>query len=239
MYKGKRVSVIFPAHNEESNIYGAIIAFQSSQFVDEVIVVDNNSTDGTKIQIQKTTAIYIFEKRIGYGQALITGLKQAKSELIITVEPDGTFIHEDIEKLLAYSDEFSVVFGSRTSSSLIWEKAYMPGWVRFGNWVCAKELEVLFSGPSLSDVGCTYKLIHKSALDKILPKLHVKGSHFSPHFMINAIKLGFKCVEIPVNYKPRIGSSKITGGNVLNTIKLGLYMFFFIIFERIRIGKYF
>jgi len=59
MYKGKSVSVIFPAQNEDLNIYNAIIAFQSSEFVDEVIVVDNNSTDDTKSQIQKTTAKYI------------------------------------------------------------------------------------------------------------------------------------------------------------------------------------
>jgi len=176
----------------------------------------------------------IYEARKGYGQALITGLQHATCELIITVEPDGTFIHEDIEKLLVYSDQFSVVFGSRTSSSLIWEKAYMPGWVRVGNWICAKVLELLFSGPSLSDVGCTFKLIHKEALYKVLPKLHVKGSHFSPNFMIIVIKLGFKCVEIPVNYKPRIGNSKITGGNVFNTIKLGLRMLLFIIFERTK-----
>ena len=237
MYKSKRVSVVFPAYNEEENIYNAIISFQSSQFVDEVIVVDNNSTDATKEEINRTTAKYVLEKRKGYGQALMTGLKKAEGELVITVEPDGTFTEDDIEKLLAYSAQFSVIFGSRTSSSLIWEKAYMPSWVRIGNWICAKELEILFSGPSLSDVGCTYKLIHKTALNKIQHKLHVQGSHFSPHFMITAINSNLKCVEIPVNYKPRIGTSKITGGNVLNTIKLGLYMFFFILLERIKSVK--
>jgi len=237
MYKNKTVSVVFPAYNEEENIYNAIRSFQSSEYVDEVIVVDNNSTDSTKSEIHKTTAIYVNEKTQGYGQALMTGFKKAKGDLIITVEPDGTFSEDDLEKLLAYSKQFSVVFGSRTSSSLIWEKAYMPGWVRVGNWICAKVLELLFSGPSLSDVGCTYKLVHKAALLKILPNLKVRGSHFSPHFMIIAIKLDFKCVEIPVNYKPRIGSSKITGGNVFNTIKLGLHIFFFIIFERIKIDK--
>jgi glycosyltransferase involved in cell wall biosynthesis len=237
MYKGKKVSVVFPAYNEEENIYNAIIAFQSSEFVDEVVVVDNNSTDTTKNQIHKTSAVYVAENRKGYGQALMTGLQKAEGDLIITVEPDGTFIQEDIEKLLAYSEQFSVVFGSRTSSSLIWEKAYMPGWVRVGNWICAKELEILFSGPSLSDVGCTYKLIHKTALIQIRHKLHVQGSHFSPHFMITVINSNLKCVEIPVNYKPRVGTSKITGGNVVNTVKLGLYMFFFIIFERLKLVK--
>ena len=237
MYKGKRVSVVFPAYNEEENIYNAIIAFQSSEFVDEVIVIDNNSTDATKNQIHKTSALYVHESRKGYGQALMTGLQKAEGDLIITVEPDGTFTQEDIEKFLAYSEQFSVVFGSRTSSSLIWEKAYMPGWVRVGNWICAKELEILFSGPSLSDVGCTYKLIHKTALIQIRHKLHIQGSHFSPHFMITAINSNLKCVEIPINYKPRIGTSKITGGNVANTIKLGLHMFLFIIFERMKLAK--
>jgi glycosyltransferase involved in cell wall biosynthesis len=234
MYKSRKVSVVLPAYNEEENIYNAIISFQSSEYVDEIIVVDNNSTDATKSEILRTTARYVHETRQGYGQALMTGLKKAEGELIFTVEPDGTFTEDDLEKLLAYSSQFSVVFGSRTSSSLIWEKAYMPGWVRIGNWICAKELEILFSGPSLSDVGCTFKLIHRTALNEIQHKLHVQGSHFSPHFMITAIKSNLKCVEIPVNYKPRIGTSKITGGNVINTIRLGLRMFLFILFERMK-----
>jgi len=237
MYKSKRVSVVFPVYNEEENIYNAIISFQSSEFVDEVIVVDNNSTDATKKEIHRTTAKYVHEKRKGYGRALMTGLQKAEGELIITVEPDGTFTEDDIEKFLAYAMQFSVIFGSRTSSSLIWEKAYMPSWVRVGNWICAKELEILFSGPSLTDVGCTYKLIHKSALSEIQHKLHVQGSHFSPHFMITAINSNLNCVEIPVNYKPRIGTSKITGGNVFNTFKLGLYMFVFILLEKIKSAK--
>jgi hypothetical protein len=55
--------------------------------------------------------------------------------------------------------------------------------------------------------------------------------------MITVINSNLKCVEIPVNYKPRVGTSKITGGNVVNTVKLGLYMFFFIIFERLKLVK--
>jgi hypothetical protein len=169
----------------------------------------------------------------GYGSASITGLLNCHHDLVIIVEPDGTFLASDIEKLLSFSQDFDVVFGSRTSSHMIWEGAYMPHWVRFGNWVCAKAIEILFNGPCLSDVGCTYKLLTKSTIQAISDKLYVTGSHFSPHLMIECLLIKAKCIEIPVNYLPRTGESKITGGNVARTIRLGLRMFLFIFSRRV------
>jgi len=226
-----------PCYNEEKNVRNAVDSFLATGFVDVVLAVDNNSTDQTKSEILKTRATYILETDQGYGAAIMAGLKNADSDLVITVEPDGTFRPSDVQKLLLYSEEFEVVFGSRTSTTLIWEGAYMPAWVKFGNWFCAKEIEILFSGPSLSDVGCTFKLINRGALNKIKNELYVKGSHFSPHFMITCIKNHLKCAEIPVHYGPRIGESKITGGNVSRTIKLGLQMLFYILYSRLIKNK--
>jgi glycosyltransferase involved in cell wall biosynthesis len=223
-----------PCYNEEKNIRNAVESFFATGFVDVVLTVDNNSTDLTKSEILKTNATYILETNQGYGAAIIAGLKNVNSDLVITVEPDGTFKASDVQKFLIYSEEFEVVFGSRTSTTLIWEGAYMPAWVKFGNWFCAKEIEILFSGPSLSDVGCTYKLINRGALNKVKNELYVEGSHFSPHFMITCIQNRLKCAEIPIHYGPRVGESKITGGNVPRTIQLGLYMLFYIFYSRFK-----
>jgi glycosyltransferase involved in cell wall biosynthesis len=232
MYKGLKVSVVLPAYNEEDAVGSCIKSLNEAMFIDEIIAVDNNSKDSTAQEIQRTNAKYIFEPEQGYGAAITAGLRVATGDLIIMMEPDGTFSVDDILIFLAYSPRFSAVFGTRTSRDHIWDNAYMPRWVRFGNTLCAKMIELLFNAPSLSDVGCTFKLIDRPALDMIISELSVKGSHFSPHFMIRVIRKKVPCIEIPVQYKPRIGRSKITGGNVIATVRLGLVMFFYILKER-------
>ena len=223
MYKGKKVSVVMPAYNEEEYIAEAVKEFSSIPEVDEVIVVNNNSTDRTKELAIKAGAIVVDEEKQGYGYACQRALKEASGDLIILVEPDGTFSAHDIEKFLAYSNDFDFVIGSRTSKEMIHEGANMGKFLRWGNWILAKMIEVLFNGPSLTDVGCTYRLIKRDALEKIKDKFTVGGSHFSPEMIILAIKSRIPMIEIPVNYKERKGSSKITGKKWA-AFKLGLRM---------------
>lgn len=223
MYKDKKVSVVMPAYNEEENIHTAVKEFGSIQEVDEVIVINNNSTDATGELAAKVGAIVVNEPRQGYGYACQRALGEASGDLIILVEPDGTFSAHDVEKFLAYSNDFDFVIGTRTSKEMIYEGANMGKFLKWGNWALAKLIEVLFNGPSLTDVGCTYRLIKKSALGKIKDKFSVGGSHFSPEMMILAIKSGISMIEIPVSYKTRKGSSKITGKK-LPAFKLGLVM---------------
>ncbi|MFZ2150432.1 MAG: glycosyltransferase family 2 protein [Candidatus Absconditicoccaceae bacterium] len=223
MYNNQKVSVIFPAYNEEKNIFNAIADFLATGYVDELIVVDNNSKDNTYQEAKRAGAIVIKENNQGYGRANRRGLKEATGDIIITVEPDGTFVAKDIIKLLIYSDEFDAVFGTRTSKEHIWSGAKMNRLLRMGNVLVAKLLEYCFNGTCLSDVGCTFKLIKKKALHKIIDKFTVGESHFSPEYMILVLKNHIKCVEIPVNYKERIGDSKITSDN-RKAFKLGLIM---------------
>lgn len=211
MHNGKKVSVVFPAYNEEKNIATAIADFFSSGAVDEVLVVDNNSGDDTAKEVSATRARLVGETRQGYGYALQRGLREASGDLIILAEPDGTFMGKDVLKLLAYADDFQMVLGTRTSKELIWEGANMNFFLRFGNVAVAKLLEWLYSGPCLTDCGCTLRLIHRGALDKIKDELTVGRSHFLPEMVILCLKKGIPIIEIPVNYKGRVGSSKITG----------------------------
>ncbi len=233
MYRGRSVSVVLPVYNEEENIRLAIKDFLDQPFVDEVIAVDNNSSDRSAEEIKSTSARYVFETQQGYGAALKRGMQEATGDLIVTVEPDGTFIARDIEKLLLYGEDFEVVFGTRTSRALIWTGANMGFGIRMGNWAVAKFLEYLFNGPSLTDVGCTYKLLHRSAYERIKERLTVNGSHFSVELMVRALQTGLRSVEISVNYRQRIGTSKITG-DLSKAIRLGFRMIFFILRERLR-----
>jgi glycosyltransferase involved in cell wall biosynthesis len=228
MWEGKKISVVLPAYNEGQNIKKAVNEFFKTGVVDEIVVVDNNSKDNTFSEAKKAGATVVSEKNQGYGWALRRGLYEAKGDYVFTCEPDGTFVARDIFKFLPYSEEFEVIFGTRTSKSLIWTGANMQWFLRMGNVAVAKMLEYLFNGPCLTDVGCTFKFIKKDALRKIQRKFTVGKSHFSPEFMLLCIKNKLKCVEIPVNYKSRVGESKITG-NFKRAFKLGMVMIFMLL----------
>jgi glycosyltransferase involved in cell wall biosynthesis len=223
MYGSKRVSVVFPAYNEESNIRRAVEDFFLPGIVDEVLVVDNNSRDRTAEEAAETPARVVRETQQGYGHALRRGLREATGDLIILAEPDGTFIGRDVLKLLAYSEDFDMVCGTRTTRELVWTQANMGWFLRIGNWAVAKVLQFLFGGPSLSDCGCTLRLTHRHAVDRIQDELTVGGSHFLPEMVILGLKKELKIIEVPVNYRGRIGESKITG-SVRGMITTGLRM---------------
>ncbi len=220
-------SIVLPTYNEEENIKNFINNLEKVNIKKEIIAVDNNSSDKTASEIKKTSAKYIFEKKQGYGYSIKAGLEQAKGDILITCEPDGTFEAEDIYKFLPYLNRFDCVFGTRTSKSLIGKKAKMGNFLRFGNIFVAKLLEYLFKGPSLTDVGCTFKAITKNSYDEIKNKLQINDSSFQPELMINLIKQKFSIVEIPVSYNARIGYSKITY-DFISSFKLGIKMIFLI-----------
>lgn len=211
MYNKRIVSVIFPAYNEEENILSAIEDFFSTGVVDEIIVVDNNSRDKTAQKVLQTKAKLVKENRQGYGFALRKGMDEASGDIVILSEPDGTFAGRDIFKLLSYSDDFEMVLGTRTARELIWHKANMNFFLRWGNVFVAKLLEFLYSGPCLTDCGCTLRLINRNALAAIKEYFTVGKSHFLPEMVILALKNKIRVIEIPVNYRPRVGQSKITG----------------------------
>jgi glycosyltransferase involved in cell wall biosynthesis len=223
MFCGKKVSVVMPAFNEGEAIGACVREFVKTGYADEIVVADNNSTDKTAIIAKKAGARVVCEKNQGYGFACQRALKEASGYYVVLVEPDGTFDPEDILKFLAYSKDFDFVLGTRTSRELIWEGSNMGPFLKWGNWMLAKSLELMHNGPHLSDVGCTYRLIKRPSLEKISGRFTVGGSHFSPEMMILALKCGIRTIEIPVNYRPRRGESKITGKKS-KAFKVGLAM---------------
>ncbi len=206
----KTIDLILPAYNEEESIKKCINDFDDLNIFTNILVIDNNSTDDTPNEIKKTNAKYFLEKKQGYGSALKRGIKEAQSDIIIICEPDLTFSHLDIYKFFAYLSDFDCVFGTRTSKSMIEVGAKMSWYLRYGNIIVAKILEYLFGGPSLTDVGCSFKAFKKESLKNILNDLNVDGSHFQPELMIRLIQRKNKIIEIPVFYLKRKGYSKIT-----------------------------
>ena len=229
----KSFSLVFPAYNEETHIRKNIESFLHTKIFDEIIVVDNNSTDNTKVEIKKTTAKYLRERTQGYGAALRKGMEASSGDYIVLCEPDSTFSAKDIHKFLAYLDDFDCVFGTRTAKLLIHESAKMQFSLRMGNIFVAKILQYMFLGPTLTDVGCTYKLISRQAYNKIKENLKIIGSEFQPELMINLILKKIRILEIPVNYLEREGKSKITY-NFISSFRLALKMLVLIFKLRIK-----
>ncbi len=236
MYKNKKVSVVVGTYNEANSLAEVTNGFFATGVVDEVVMVDNNALGKTKEEIAKTKARHIVETKQGYGYAYMRGLSEAKGDLIVMVEVDGTFDPKDIHKFLLYSDDFPAVFGTRTSRATIWSGAFMPFPVRFGNWAWAKFLEVLYNGPTLTDVGCTYKLINRQVLEIIKPLFTLSNGdgRWSPEFMIWVLKKGIIPIEIPVMFKPRTGGLSMYTGDVWKAAKLGARMIPLIIKYRFK-----
>lgn len=228
MWGGKRVSVVLMTYAERNSIRGVIEAFFDTGVVEEVLVVNNNAEAGTEEEIRATRARQVFEPRQGYGHATRRGLLEASGDLIVLAEPDGTFVPEDIRKLLVYSEECDAVFGSRTTRELIWQGANMEWFLRWGNWAVAKLIEVLFNTSHLSDVGCTYRLLRRDSARRVAEEMTVGGSHAGAEILLLAITSGTRFVEVPVNYLPRVGVSSVTG-KPLAALIVGLRMILLIL----------
>lgn len=233
MWNGRKVSVVLGTYAEKDSIRGVINDFFATGVVDEVVVVNNNAEPGTREEVERTPARQVFEAKQGYGHSYQRGLREATGDLLVLAEPDGTFLARDIVKLLTYSEDCDAVFGTRTTREMIWSGANMGAFLKWGNWAVAKLVEVLFNTSHLSDVGCTYRLLTRSTLEKIQPHFAVGGSHFGPELMLLIITSGARVVEVPVNYLPRVGESSVTG-DLSKALKLGAQMILFVLRFRLR-----
>lgn len=223
MWNGKTVSVVFPTYNEKDSIRAAIEDFFASGYVDEVVVVNNNAAEGTDDEVRPTAARLVHESQQGYGAAIMRGLAEATGDLLIVAEPDGTFSGHDVVKLLAYSDDMPVVFGTRTSREFVWEGANMNFFLKFGNWAVGKMVEFIFNTTILTDVGCSMRLFHRAAYERIKPGFSEAGSAFGCQLLLLTVLGGVPFIEIPVNYKKRVGESSVTG-NPFKAFILGMRM---------------
>lgn len=237
MYKGRSVSAILPTYNEKDSIRKVIRDFEDLGVVDEILVINNNAAKGTSEEVAPTSAREIHEPRQGYGAAIQRGFREATGELIVVCEPDDTFVAVDLFKFLAYSEDVQLVFGSRTVSTFVWEGANMTRFLKWGNWAVAKMMEFLFNTNSLTDVGCTFRLIRRSALERISPYFSVSSNFFGPEMMILGFLKSERCVQIPVNYRKRVGVSSVTG-DFWKALVLGLKMIALILTYRVGLQRH-
>lgn len=237
------ITVVLTAYNDELSIGEAVKDFLSVKEVKRVVVISNNSKDNTLMVAKDAGAIVFNEVIQGYGACVYRALKEAcyfdDAEIICLCEGDLTFRSYDLTKLLAYLPHADVVNGTRIVEQLQQSATQLSMFMHYGNFAVAKLLECKYlSDATLSDVGTTYKVMRRSALQEILPKLnpHI-NLEFNPYFLEIVISSGMAVLECPITFHPRVGESK--GGNRSNWIamKLGLRMIFGIFFGWERLAN--
>jgi hypothetical protein len=233
MWHDRSLAVILPTYREKASIRSAIEGFEALGIVDDVLVVNNNAEPGTSEEVAATSAREIFEPRQGYGAAIRRGIRETEADLLCIFEPDGTFEPADIWKLLAYAGDTDFVYGSRTVRDFIWSGANMGRFLRWGNWTVAKLMEVLFNTPSLSDVGCTMRVVSGPAARSLEPHFTVDHGALGAEMMLFSIIGGWRIVQLPVNYRPRAGRPGTTS-SFSSAAQIGLQIIWLVLKHRAR-----
>lgn len=221
-----KVTTVLTAYNDELSIAAAVKDFQASEFVKRVIVISNNSSDRTIEEATTAGAIVHNETKQGYGSCVLRALKEAAkfedTELVLLCEGDMTFRAADIPKFLAYIGHGDIVNGTRIVEQLQASGTQVSTFIHYGNLAVGKLLELKYLGDAtLSDVGTTYKMCRRDSLRRLLPMLDDKiNLEFNPYFLEQAIKCGFRVIECPITFYPRVGVSK--GGNISNKVALSV-----------------
>lgn len=235
MFLGRRVSVIIPAYNEAATIAAVVDDFRAHGAVDEVLVVDNRSRDDTGSIALSRGARVVREESPGYGCACRRGFEEAAGEIVILTEADGSFRAHDVDKLLAYIDSAPLILGTRTTRQMVQQGANMGFLVRWCNVAMAKILEGLWffpHEPRLTDVGCSYRALTKTAWATIRTGCQHPGPAFSPEMICEAYRNGMRVVEIPVHYYARLGGESKHSDSFGNLARTAMKMFFTILRKR-------
>ena len=223
----KTVRVIIPAYNEAKSI--AKVIKDLPTFVDEIIVVNNNSTDATAKIAQEAGATVLSEPKPGYGNACLKGieyLNQQKSDTDIVVFLDGDYSDypEELTKIIAPIIEKNVdfVIGSRVKK--LREKGAIQPQQIFGNWLATSLMRMFFKS-KFTDLG-PFRAIKFDTLMCLKMKDPTYG--WTVEMQLKILKQRFSYEEIAVKYRNRIGVSKVSGtlkGSIFAGIKILTWIF--------------
>ena len=214
------VSLIIPALNEAECI-GSLLAEIPAGIIDQVIVVDNGSSDHTSQIAREAGALVIYEPRRGYGYACATGSAHAEGDMLVFMDGDGSFMPGEISILLEplIRGAADLVLGSRMlSHSHVLE---MPFHQRFGNILFVWLLRWRY-GLRLTDLGPFRAITHELLLTF---DMHEHTYGWPLEMIIKAVRNQTRIVERPITYRPRIAGQSKVSGTVRGTI-LTAYRFF-------------
>jgi glycosyltransferase involved in cell wall biosynthesis len=204
MHRGLKISVVIPCYNEEDGIRTVYEGMPS--YVDEVVVVDNNSTDRTAEVARSLGARVVFQPRKGYGAAYQAGLPAATGDIIATLDGDGTYPADEIALLVDVLEDRKLDFISGSRFPLRNPDA-MNFTNKVGNMVLTIATGLLWFKP-LKDSQSGMWVFRRSVLGQL--RLTSDGMPLSEEIKIEAIeKLGTRFAEVGIDYRPRVGEVKL------------------------------
>jgi len=198
--KVELVSIVIPALNEAGNILEVVTTIHEGlSYPNEIIVVDGNSTDGTQKIVSDTGFCrLITESRRGYGRALKTGIKNAKGNVIIMVDGDGTYEVKHIERML---DKMVEENADMVLATRMYDPNKAMGFFNFvGNKIITFCFDFLYN-QYLSDTQSGFRAISREAIDNV--KLVEGDMAFATEMLIKFTKKNYKMVEVRSTYKIR------------------------------------
>ena len=221
------VNVIIPALNESdaiSKVIGDI-----PDFVQEIIVVDNGSTDTTAEMAKNAGATVLHESKKGYGRACLKGLdylknSDQKTDIVVFLDGDYSDYPEQMSDIIApiTNNNMDFVLGSRKKN--LSERGAMQPQQRFGNWL-ATRLMTLFFNSKFTDLG-PFRAIKYEVLNSLDMRDQTYG--WTVEMQLKILKQKFTYCEIPVKYRNRIGVSKVSGtlkGTIFAGVKILSWIF--------------
>ena len=228
MYSDKTITVIIPALNEEKTLPKVMVDIPKD-LVDEVVVVDNGSTDRTPQIAEELGATLLFEPKKGYGYPCLMGieyLKEKNPDIVIFLDGNYSDYPTEIIKLITpiVKEDYDLVIGSRVMGN--YEKGSLRAPVYFGNLLATTLIRLLYRF-KYTDLGPfrAIKFTKLLALD-----MH-DNLGWTVEMQVKAVKKNYKIIEVPVSYRKGTGKSKISG-NVKGVIKVG-YRIIWTIFKNL------
>ncbi len=225
----KRVSVIIPALNEQDSI-GLVIRDIPAHLVAEIIVVDNGSTDRTAEMARNAGARVVRENRRGYGAACLKGMASAnRPDIIVFMDGDYSDYPEEMDRLVApvVKGEADLVIGSRTAGA--GSARVLPPHAYWGNRLTTWLITALYHY-RYTDLGPFRAISHKGLMQLGMEDLNYG---WTVEMQVKALIHGLTVIEVPVSYRKRIGTSKVTG-TMSGSVKAGMKMLYTIIALRLQ-----
>lgn len=204
------LSVCMPAYNEEANIVAmvadvlAVMRPRSDDF--EIVVTNDGSSDRTGQVLEELARQHPELKPVhhevnqGYGASVYTALSNASKELIFFTDSDRQFKLEEIDRLLAKTDEADMIVGYRAPRRDPFLRV-LYGW----GW---SALVTLLFGYTARDIDCAFKLLPRALFEKVGPAVRSRGATFSAEFLVRTKRAGYKIAEVPVSHLPRVAGSQ-------------------------------
>lgn len=211
------VALIIPSLNEEESL-PQVLRQVPPGAVDEIIVVDNGSTDHTSAVARQSGARVVSEPRRGYGAACRAGFQATTADVVVFMDADGSFLPHEISKLVEpiFSREADLVLGSRTLRAD--DAKAVPLHARLGNRVIAYAIGWA-SGIRITDLG-PFRAVKRNTLENLQMQERTYG--WPCEMILKASKLRYRILEVPVSYRPRTGGQSKVSGTLMGSVKAAL-----------------